>query len=393
VTRRLAIACVAVLLGLALPAAQAPAATPAHAIAWLNAQRAANGLPAGITGNPAWDAGCANHRRWLTQNPGSANPHEETPATPGYTEDGAFAGSSSVLGGDWTASAKYPWGGANPWETAPIHLMQLLGPPLSVTGYAPGCMFTWPGYLREAPPVPQLLTYPGNATTWIYHRETASESPFVPGQFIGLRAGTQTGPHLYVLAWGAPSGQITSASLTGPSGPLEVRTVDNTTRSSLGDLGGYLPAGGILIPVRPLAPGTTYAASVAFTPSQQPPLTVAWTFATAVAANTMSTSLRRRGRAVLPRGLPAKQRITLNVLTAAPNATLTMNGPHPPRVAQAATRHVAVGEDWRSEFRFNLTAGLWTACASSGGGTSGYRPLQRCRMIRVARMSASGRRR
>ena len=45
---------------------EAHAATSAQAITWLNAQRAANGLPAEITGNTAWDAGCANHRRWLS---------------------------------------------------------------------------------------------------------------------------------------------------------------------------------------------------------------------------------------------------------------------------------------------------------------------------------------
>ena len=203
------------------------------------------------------------------------------------------------------ASNDYPWGGANPWETAPIHLMQLLGPSLSMTGYAPGCMFTWPGYQRADPPAPILLSYPGEGTRFIYARERASESPFVPGEFVGLGSGALTGPHLYVLAWGAGSGQITSASLTGPAGPVAVKTVDNTTRGSRGNLGGYLPAGGMIIPVAPLAPGSIYTASVTFQPLGAAALSLTWGFATAIAENNIWLSAPPRRRAT--RGHPAHE--------------------------------------------------------------------------------------
>ena len=38
------------------------------------------------------------------------------------------------------------------WETAPFHFAQLLAPKLSVSGAAPGCIYTWPGYRRPEPP-------------------------------------------------------------------------------------------------------------------------------------------------------------------------------------------------------------------------------------------------
>ena len=54
---------------------------------------------------------------------------------------------------------------------------------------------------------------------------------------------------------------ITAATLTGPGGPVAVRTVDRTTPT----VGPYLPpGGGFLIPVARLQPGTTYRASVSF---------------------------------------------------------------------------------------------------------------------------------
>jgi hypothetical protein len=259
----------------ALPAvpsaeAQPTAVTSAQAIAWLNAQRVANGIPGGITDNPAWDQACAAHNNWVMLNPNAANPHIETPGTPGYTTDGAFAGATAVLGGeDWSASSQYPWGVEDPWEMAPIHLMQLLGPALSVTGYAPGppgCMITWAGYQRPAPPTPQLLTYPGNGTNFIYPSEVAGEWPFTPNDFVGLAENATTGPYLYVLGYGTGPGTLSAASLTGPVGPVPVATVDDATTGALGDLGAYLPPGGIIIPTTPLQPGATYTASVTFTP-------------------------------------------------------------------------------------------------------------------------------
>ncbi len=227
--------------------------TAAEAIAFLNAQRAANGLPADIVENPAWSDACVKHGRYLNLNRGVSNPHDEDPSKPGYTPEGQQAARSSVLGGT------YDHFGDNPYEDAPIHLMQLLGPGLAETGYAPGCMWTWPGYTRVPPATTQTFTYPGPGST-IYYSEWAAELPFVPGDFVGLPEGTQTGPHLFVFAFAeqARGVDITGAELVGPTGPVAVRTVDNLTDT----VGSYLPPGGILIPEQPLAPDSEYHAVV-----------------------------------------------------------------------------------------------------------------------------------
>jgi hypothetical protein len=267
-----------VLLGLAVaapalvgpPAAHADTTGPAM-IAGLNAQREANGIPGGIAENPEWSSACAKHMQYVAAN---TLTHEEDPSRPQYSAEGDWAGRTSVLttNGDGWAD------GVGPWENAPIHLMQLLAPSLSVTGAAPGCMVTWKGYQREQPPAPQLLSYPGDARTAIPFEQVARESPMVPGDAVGLPEGTTTGPHLYVLAWGSGRGRIAEGSLQGPSGPVEIRSVDNQTPQ----VGSYLPPGGILIPARPLAPLTTYTARVSFTGdgAGASPLTRTWSFTT-----------------------------------------------------------------------------------------------------------------
>ncbi len=223
----------------------------------LNAQRAANGIPAGLSFNDQAAEGCRLHANWMDLNHKIA--HVEPPGSPGYTPAGAAAGNSSVLGGVWSDAKADVWS-SNPYETAPIHLMQLLGPRLSTTGIWGPCASTWPGYQRAQPESPTLHTYPGNGTSGIYSKETASELPFVPGDFVGLPAGTRTGAHLFVLASGMGSGALSKSSLTGPNGPVEVRTVDNKTP----EIGSFLPPGGIILPVKPLTAGN-YTASAIFT--------------------------------------------------------------------------------------------------------------------------------
>jgi hypothetical protein len=297
----------------AASARAAGAVSSANAIRYLNTQRADNGIPAGIADNAVWDAGCADHILWEEENPGSSNPHLETLGSPGYTKAGAAAGQSSVLatGGDWTASSAYPWSQVNPWEMSPIHLMQLLSPDLSSSGWADDgidiCMITWDGYNRPPPAVPALLTYPGSATSFIYPTELATEWPFTPGDFVGLPDGTTTGPYLFVFGYGTGRGAITSASLSGPTGVVEIRTVDNTTSGLAGNLGAYLPAGGIIIPVAPLIPGALYTASVTFAPNNldwnnltyapgpTAPLSLSWSFQVASAEPALNAIFRQTG--------------------------------------------------------------------------------------------------
>jgi hypothetical protein len=242
--------------------------TPARAVELLNAQRASNGLPANITERQDWSAACAKHNYYMRK--AGYFGHDEDPQSPYYTADGAWAGQNSVLtsGGVWEYQ--------NPWETAPIHLIQLLAPKLAemgvndstgTTGIYKGvgdiCATTWPGYTRAQPSNVAAYSYPGDGQTGVDPLERASESPFVPGDFVGLPGGSRTGPYLIVFldGPGVAGASINDAALHGPSGDVAVKTVDSTH----GTVGPYMPdPSGFVIPVKPLTPNTTYQATVNF---------------------------------------------------------------------------------------------------------------------------------
>jgi hypothetical protein len=199
----------------------------------LNALRAANGLPAGIVEDPVWSAGCGLHMSYLALNGFEGDWHTESPSRPGYTAAGASAAGSSVL------SNAPSFGLPTNWEDAPFHFAQLLAPKLSVTGFADGCMYTWPGYLRPEPADLRLYTYPGDGV-----QDTTS-------------------PYLYVFGFGGGTtgGTLSEATLIGPSGAVGVRIVDNHTPG----VAGLLPPGGIVIGDTPLERDGIYTAQVTFT--------------------------------------------------------------------------------------------------------------------------------
>jgi len=265
------------LLAFAATAPMAAAGTPAQDLAWLNAKRVTNDIPGGIVQSPDWSAKCAQHVNYMRAT-GTVT-HPEDPSSPAWSEGGNWAGTHSVLASTmpWTESAFI-------WETAPLHLAQLLAPQLSQVGIADDgqfvCVTTWPGYLRTAPDTDTVVTYPGNGST-IYASEQSEEWPTTPAEALGLA--NPTGPHLYVYAWGpasvagiTPNGQplaIRSATLRGPRGPVALRWADAATP----EIGQYLPtASGILIPEHPLEERAPYVATVTFTDG----LTHTWGFTT-----------------------------------------------------------------------------------------------------------------
>lgn len=268
---------------IALLAATSPAgaASPADAIGMLNAQRATHAIPAGIVEVPAWSQACALHNAYQIANGGGLT-HDEVPSRPGYTPQGAWAGQNSVL------SQGRSWDRGNPWEHAPIHLHQLLHPRLVAMGVADAggyvCATTHPGNSRPPAAAPTVYTYPGPGAAF-RTRETADEDPYTPGEMIGIPRRTETGPYLYAMIDGPWStfarARITQASLSGPEGPVAIRTVDNHTPG----LEGYLPTGGELIPLRPLRARQTYTAALSATvtsaDSQTPtPVAHQWSFTT-----------------------------------------------------------------------------------------------------------------
>ena len=311
----------------------------------LSAQREAHGIPGALVEVPEWSEGCRKHMLWVEQN---GLQHDEEPGTPGYTPEGDEAGNSSVL-----SSGPWEFDGANPWEHAPIHLMQLLGPGLARTGYANGCMYTWPGYDRPNPPTPQLFTYPGDGTTDWRYQELASEGPYTPGERVGLPTNALTGPYLYVFAWGVGPGRITAATLTGPEGLVEIKVADNETDG----LEGYMPPGGTIIPTEPLNLATRYEAAATFLPTNPPgaaPLSLRWTFQTGGRENKIRVSMIRRWAGFY----------VLDYDSDAPNTTVTLTGPG--------------GERHQGAQVANLARGHWRGCVRSGGRDVGYSLQERC---------------
>jgi hypothetical protein len=263
-----------------LGAASVPTgAATAHAardLGWLNAERQRAGLPAGIVLNPRWARECAAHDAYERAN--GVLSHTENPQDIGASAGGAWAGLVSVLAQSrWTRAA-------DPWQTAPIHLMQLFTPSLSVIGLDDGaglqCATTYPGLLRAPVSNDAVTTYPADGARGVPPREVAREAPFVPGQFVGIPAGQAAGRELFVyLNQAGQIGQaqvkVTRATLTLNGHAVGLRWVDNGTRT----VGRYL-TGAILIPVRPLRARRTYRATVVVQ-DRSGTLTHSWSFTTA----------------------------------------------------------------------------------------------------------------
>jgi hypothetical protein len=267
--------------------------------------------------------------------------------------------------------------------------MQLLAPDLASTGFANHygylCMVTRAGYRRPAPSRPRLLTYPGNRTSFISPSEEAVEQPFTPGAFFGIPQGAITGPYLYVFGYGTGRGAISAASLNGPSGRVPIRTVDDTTKGKLGNLGSLLAPGGVIIPREPLSPLSSYTARVVFSPravdhadpaakgATASSLSLTWTFATGPLSN----------RLVL-RAFPGLSAVPFSVFSDAPNPALVLFGP------QTITPTLARGDPQRFpgnwEVDLQLAPGVWHACVSSGGSGTSYQFERTC--ITLTRASA-----
>jgi hypothetical protein len=174
----------AVLGAIAAPPAVADL-TSAEIVHLLNLQREANGIPGGLLERPEWSTGCAKHNYYEART--GQFGHEEDPGSPYYSLEGDLAAHSSVLalGSSWSAG--------NPWENAPIHLLQMLAPQMSETGASESsgrnCLTTWPGYKRPSPATLTAYSYPGNGVTGVVPVEYAAESPFIPGDFVDRQVG------------------------------------------------------------------------------------------------------------------------------------------------------------------------------------------------------------
>jgi len=234
----------------------------AQIVARVNAQRAANFIPAGVSLNSSWSEGCHQLDDYEHLH-GDNFAHSENPG-PGYSALGDMVAQSGPLLAIDGGSSVEGWA-TNPFEGGPSHLFALLDPRLSVTGADDSvfsessilveeiCVTTTIGYLRPPPEKDTVWTYPGNGAS-IYPEETADELPQPPGVGVGIPNGATTGPYLLVFVDGIfqpGSAKLTKAALEGPGGAVAVKFV---TRPGGG--------GGFVIPVSPLDEHATYRASV-----------------------------------------------------------------------------------------------------------------------------------
>jgi hypothetical protein len=352
-------------------APSAAAATAAQAIAALNAERAANGIPATITEVPAWSANCALHLRYMDKSGEFA--HEENPSSAWYTPEGAWAGLRSVLadGGSFATRA------LNPWRNAPIHLDQLLDPGLEHTGYADGaggaCMIT-AGEVASNRHLGEIFTYPGDGSVGApFSVDAHAELPISPAEALGLDGPTGTNLLVYAHLVQFGNTKISAASVTGPDGPHKVLWLDDTS-----SIGMYFSWGGIVVPVKPLKPGTHYTASVTVEPADVPgpPRTKTWSFTTGLRSNSVDIVKPSAGFAA-----PALVRVEGD--SSAPVVRLTSRRAGSDRVLYRARTRPVYGTYFSGWIHVPL--GRATVCAESGGAGTEHDPSHACFNITTRR--------
>jgi hypothetical protein len=368
--RRVTLAVTLGLMSATVAPASAGAATAQQTIARLNAQRSANGIPAGITENAALSDACRKHDQYMSLN--NTLTHTEDPNNPGYTSDGANAGQNAVL----TQGAN--WDSGNPYEYAPLHLDQLLAPRLLTVGTADAfgysCTTTFPGWSRPDPVAMTVHTYPGNGAS-IYPSEVARELPWTPGDLVGLTQPSRTGPTLLVLV-DAPNERpennpatLSDATVSGPSGPVAVRTVDGNTSLPSGSayptIAPYISPGGFIIPVRPLIPGTPYRAHVVVTLDHLQKA-YDWTFTTR-AADPHSSLTAKGGRLLFSSASRQSIRVTFRRVG---------GGRHAPVVIRPGR-----------SVKLTLAPGTWQACGRQPAG-DGYAAFLECVTVTITGVPA-----
>ena len=245
-------------------AAPASATSASEAVNFLNQQRSANSIPAGVQLDSYRTTGCANHNRYMEQN---GLGHGEDPSKPGYTPEGAdYTNSGEVLAqgvlDGWTASS-------NPWDRAPLHQTLLFDPRVNSAGYDEyksfACMRF--GFDFTPPAQPVFYAYTGNlGRTGVPHSVTvAGEGPYAPQEAVGIPQGVATGPNIlfFTQAFGTSNHAVAYNLLDAGKHAVESKLVDSTTPPPPQG-GGYqaFQTGGDLIPVHPLDAATSYTANV-----------------------------------------------------------------------------------------------------------------------------------
>jgi hypothetical protein len=322
--------------------------TGADIVGFLNAQRAANGLPAAIVEDPALSAGC-----WTT---------------PGRLR----------APGSWSASS-------NPFDESispfvrPPGLEKLLAPRLDRMGAATKpsnvCAAVASSSSRPAPAADITYTYPvdGAQEWWTRHWTTVEGQPDESGQTHPETVAVGTvlhaffdGPDLTPQA----TAEVTSATLTGPRGSVPVDAY-----------GSPAPTRVTITPRDRLQQYTTYTATVSA--DVQPEgggsaraFTRTWSFTTGGLENKVT---------ILGASSAEDGGVWVSIDSVSHAATVAATGPGTP--ATAPIDFLIPSSPWSPAFGYVKLdrRGTWHVCARSGGPGTEYRVAEDCRDIVAGR--------
>jgi hypothetical protein len=272
--------------------AGASATTSQEAVGFLNQQRAANAIPAHVAFDSSRTTGCQKHDVYM-QHEGLR--HGEDPTSPWWTPEGADMSSGEVLAKGhivFTATS-------NPWDAAPLHQTLLFDPTVNAAGYDENGDFACMRFgfdFGSTPPAYYAFTSDTGRTSVPQTEIVSGEGPYAPQEAVGIRQGVPTGPDILFFTSGVSSDHAVpgSFSLTGPSGPVEVKLVDSTTPAPDGSGQPIFQTGGDLIPVKPLEPLARYDAAVTWEDGNGMRTPQTLSFETGGRAATMSLSLSKR---------------------------------------------------------------------------------------------------
>jgi hypothetical protein len=349
--------------------APSPAEGPA-AIALLDQQRAANGIPP-VTDNQQFAAA------WC--------PDEDNGPSGG--ELGRDLAFTTV----WSSST-------SPWDDAPLHQQDLYNPLFTQAGdvnvgheacFGPGVPEPEP----SAPTFYMFISEVGNVA--VPNSETVyGEGPIAPQQAVGLPLGVPTGPDILLYGLGFPQETIyagnglhaigwTLSAVDGATVP-KVKLVDSNAVAAFG-YPGYLDGDvGVMIPPV-LQPGTAYVGSVVWQGPTGATATQTFSFNTALSPNSVTINPGyKRNRAGRWTGNEL-----FGVDSQAPSPIFTLTNRHG-RVTTLAL-HLTSMEQGTGYYlgTIRLTPGPWLLCVRSGGPPTGFLAARHCQRFRVARHVAS----
>ncbi|HYM54363.1 MAG TPA: hypothetical protein VES97_03305, partial [Solirubrobacteraceae bacterium] len=342
---------------LALPAgahamAGGAAAEGPAAIAILNQQRAANGIPPITTVRQSFaEAWCPN-------------------------EDGGPSGGENAR---IYAPGSDLWGpDVSPWDAAPLHQEVMYNPLATEAGevnrVGGACVgvkiMRGPELAPSAFPAPKTYAYVGDEgpRNVPFMLVVGAEGPFAPSELIGIPATQATGPQPIFWVYGlGPSVHAVSWSLTTTGGTVVsgVKMVDSDAPASQAQ---YLYEVGWMVPP-PLKPRTTYVANVLWEGSRGATTQIV-SFTTSAAPNEVEVN---PGSAAVE----AYSRAPGGLMTLSKGRhTLTFKLTHTKRHSR---RYYATVQNKR------IPQGRWLACVASGGEVTSYLFEERCVTIGVGR--------